>query len=274
VADIAFALVTVDASGGGRSPLEPLRIVGAQLFGPAERAGASASRPVAGLLHALGEFGQQTDQIAALRRENERLRAEVQTARIDVGLARQLKSLLGSAGNGHHRIVPARVVAFGPEQGFSRTVAIDVGRRDGVRRDMTVVNGDGLVGRVVGVGPHTSNVLLAVDPTSTIGVRVTDQAEIGAVTGAARGSLRLQMLDQHAPLARGAQLVTFGSLGGRPFIPGVPVGEVLQAQSTRGSPIRSVTVRPYVDYTALDVVGVVVEPPRTSKRSPLPAEGG
>ena len=37
---------------------------------------------------------------------------------------------------------------------------------------MTVINGDGLVGRVKTVDPSTATVLLAIDPESTVGARL------------------------------------------------------------------------------------------------------
>ena len=48
---------------------------------------------------------------------------------------------------------------------------------------MTVLNGDGLVGRVKTVGPTTSTVLLAVDPESSVGVRLEGSMEVGFTTG-------------------------------------------------------------------------------------------
>ena len=52
-----------------------------------------------------------------------------------------------------------------------------------MRPDMTVLNGDGLVGRVKTVGPSTSTVLLAVDPESSVGVRLEGTMEVGFTTG-------------------------------------------------------------------------------------------
>ena len=44
---------------------------------------------------------------------------------------------------------------------------------------MTVLNGDGLVGRVTTVGPSTATVLLAIDPDSTVGTRLEESMELG-----------------------------------------------------------------------------------------------
>ena len=80
-------------------------------------------------------------------------------------------------------MLPAQVIAIGSAQTFSWTVTIDAGSSDGIRPDMTVINGDGLVGRVKTVGPTTSTVLLAVDPESSVGVRLEGSMEVGFTTG-------------------------------------------------------------------------------------------
>jgi len=46
----------------------------------------------------------------------------------------------------------------------------------------------------------------------------------------------------------------------------VPVGVVRSVQGSPGSQTRTAVVAPYVDFTSLDLVGVVVQPPRTDPR--------
>jgi rod shape-determining protein MreC len=65
---------------------------------------------------------------------------------------------------------------------------------------------------------------------------------------------------------RGDRLVTFGSQGNTPYVPGVPVGSVRRVKGTPGSQTRTAIISTYVDFTALDLVGVVVEPPRSDPR--------
>jgi len=148
-------------------------------------------------------------------------------------------------------------------------VTIDAGTRDGVRTDMTVLNGDGLVGRVKTAGPSTSTVLLAIDPDSSVGVRLEGSQEVGFTTG--RGvsegaDLDLRLLDGQSTVVRGDRLVSFGSQGATPYVAGVPVGEVSRVSGSPGSQTRTAVVSPYVEFTALDLVGVVVEPPRKDPR--------
>jgi len=134
-----------------------------------------------------------------------------------------------------------------------------------------VLNGDGLVGTVTSVSSHTATVLLDTDAASTVGVRIAGTGEIGAVTGLGHSQdgpavLRLQVFDANAVLAPGQQLVTFGSVGGRPYVPGVPVGVITRVVASAGSLTKIAYVRPFADDGALGVVGVVIVPPRRNPR--------
>jgi len=180
-----------------------------------------------------------------------------------------LSKLLQLAGRGRYRIVAANVIASGPA--YENTVTIDAGSADGIKQDETVLNGSGLVGVVTTVSSHDATVLLDTDAASTVGVRIAGTGEIGAVTGLGHSqngpaALRLQVFDANAVLATGQQLVTFGSVGGRPYVPGVPVGVITRVVASVGSLTKIAYVRPFADDGALGVVGVVIAPPRRNPR--------
>jgi rod shape-determining protein MreC len=263
----ALVLITVDYRGGEASPLRGLRGVGAAIFGPIERGTAGVVRPVSSTFNTLTGSVSAERRIDALQRENQQLREQVSADTLDKGRAAELDRLLGTAGLGGYRIVAAQVVSAG--EGFEDTVSIDVGSGNGVKQDMTVITGDGLVGRVTRVGSSTSTVLLATDAASAVGGRLESSQEIGIVQGTgSRGlgggsePLRFQLLDSSAPLAAGQRIVTFGSQGDRPYVPGVPIGTVTQVENTPGALTRTAIVRPFVHFTSLDVVGVVIAPPK------------
>ena len=263
---IAFALITVDIRGGEDSPVDGARSAAATVFGPIEEGVSSAVDPVGNAIAAVRDSGDRHDRIAQLERDNAALKAELGSDDRNRSRLKQLDKILKTAGAGQYGIKGAEVIAIGAAQGFSWTVTIDAGTRDGISRDLTVLNGDGLVGRVVEVGPWTSTVLLAVDPDFRAGVRLESSMDIGYVTGKGERPLTLDLLGGQARVAEGDRLVTQGSVNDRPFVPGVPVGEVTSVQATPGSPTKTATVRPYVDFARLDLVGVVVQPPRTNPR--------
>lgn len=265
----SLSLLIIDRRGGEHSPLDGVRSAAAAAFGPVEQVASAITRPVSGAVDNVSTLGDGRERADRLAKDNQDLRRQLRTSAEARNRASQLDSLLRISGAGRYRVVPAQVIAIGPAQSFSWTVTIDAGRRDGVLPDMTVLNGEGLVGRVKTAGPSTATVLLAIDPESSVGVRLEGSMEVGFTTGQGDGhdgDLDLRLLDGQSTVERGDRLVSFGSQGERPYVPGVPVGEVLSVRGTPGSQTRSATVRPYVDFTSLDLVGVVVEPPRTDPR--------
>jgi rod shape-determining protein MreC len=265
----ALALITIDARDGATGPVRGLRGAGGTIFGSAESLVGSVTRPVAGFFDNVTSAPASQQKIAALQRQVVQLRTQLSVARLSRTQEAQLQRLLSLAGRGGYRVVAANVIAASP--GYQSSVTIDAGRADGIRPDETVLNGSGLVGTVTSVAAHTSTVLLSTDAASTVGVRVAGTGQIGAVTGTGRSRpgpalLRLQVFDASAVLQPGQQLVTFGSMHGRPYVPGVPVGVVTQVQASATSLTKVALVRPYANDSALGVVGVVIIPPRTNPR--------
>ena len=263
---VAFALITVDIRGGDDSPLNGARDATASVLGPVESGVSGAVQPVADALRSLRESGTSGDRIRALEQQNVALKQQVSSSDLVDSRSTQLTRLLGAAGAGQYTVKSAEVVAIGAAQGFSWTVTIDVGSDDGIQRDMTVINGDGLVGRVTTVGPDTSTVLLASDPEFSVGSRLEDNGEVGFATGQGNGPMRVELLNGQAQVKGGDRMVTFGSQSDRPFVPGVPIGKVSKVENTPGQLTRTVLVQPFVHFTTLDLVGVVVEPPTGDPR--------
>ncbi|MGX1670550.1 rod shape-determining protein MreC [Streptomyces sp. NPDC055400] len=263
---IAFALITVDIRGGEDSPVDGARRAAATVFGPVENGVSSAVDPIGNAIAAVKDSGERHNRVSELERENAALKAKLGSDDRNRSKVRQLDSMLKTAGAGQYGIKGAQIIAIGAAQGFSWTVTIDAGADDGLKRDMTVLNGDGLVGRVTTVGPNTATVLLANDPDFTVGTRMERTDELGFASGQGDRPLRVQLLNGKAKIKKGDRLVTFGSEADKPFVPGVPVGRVVRVDPAGGDLTRTVYVQPYVGFTKLDVVGVVVQAPRTDPR--------
>jgi rod shape-determining protein MreC len=259
----SFTLITLDLRGGS-GPVSGLRSAAGAVFGPVQRGVSSVVTPIGHFFGGLGADDQA--RLEELERENAELRLQQRTDDYTQRRAQQLDDLLRVAGLGRYKILPAEVIAVGPAQGFQWTVEIDAGTRDGLAVDQTVLNGDGLVGRVKSVTASTATVLLVVDPESTVGVRVEGNGQLGLLSGNADQPMQLEMTDPKAPLAVGDRLVTFGSKNGVPYVPGVPVGYVTSVRTAPGSLVRLAEVTPYITPTALEILGVVVQPPRTDPR--------
>jgi len=246
---IAVALVTIDFRGGGDSGARGL---GGRVFGPVEQ--------LAGDVTGVFRGGGGSGEVASLQRQNDQLRAQLAQAQAGDADAKQLASLLHLSA-GKYKVVTGTVIAAGGD--YSDTVTIGVGSKDGITANETVLNGDGLVGTVTAVTPGTATVQLLTDAGTTVGVRMAGSGQIGSLKGSAgtlSGSapLKLTLFSANATLNPGQELVTFGSVGGRPYVPGVPVGTVSAVTTQPGSLTPTAVIKPFADFTGLGVVGVVV----------------
>jgi rod shape-determining protein MreC len=265
---IAIALITVDYRDGGASPA---RNVGADIFGPIERVTHDVTDPVSSLFDSITGGPSAQSTIANLQQENAQLRAQLSSAQLNKAARQQLAKLLQLDAGGY-RIMAANVIAAGGD--YSDTVTLDVGRSDGIEPNETVLNGSGFVGTVTQVSQDTSTVVLADDASSVIGVQMEGSGQIGAITGTGKsmsGStmLRLTLFDVNTALQPGQQVDTYASVGDQPEVPGVPVGTIVSVQSNPESLTQTALVRPFVNFTALGVVGIVVQVPRHNPRTSI-----
>jgi rod shape-determining protein MreC len=247
--------ITVDYRGGSSGPFEiagksTLAVVGA-LQGAVRR-----------VVHPFGAFFGGLVQVGSLRSENQRLKAEIQVLQQQRGktvtLERQLAELSRLA---HLRDslklsgVTAGVV--GQSVGnFEWSITVNRGSTSGVKVDDAVVTGDGLVGHVLEVAPNVSKVQLILDPQSAVAGRLASSGETGLVVGQRDADLRMDLVNPDARAAASEQIVTAGFQGGL-YPPEIVIGTVAHVYQVPGALTKSISVRPAVDFSALEFVLVV-----------------
>ena len=268
-------LITLDARSGDSSPLDPVRSAVGNVVGPVETVTTATVRPfraVPDFFHTISGLRQD---VARLQAENSRLKSQLAGTGVDRNRAAELDGLLATSRSTGYALVPARVVALGPAQTFSRTVTIDAGTRSGVHADMTVLNNDGLVGRVIRADRATATVLLLVDRSSVVGGRLGSNMEIGTLRGrgdiGSAARLDLDLVDPSATATRNDAVVTWGSKHGTPYVAGIPIGRVTAVSASPRQQSTQAVITPYVDFSSLDLVGVVVAPGTRSDRSVIRA---
>lgn len=258
----SLTLITLDVRGGSDSPVEPLRSVVGEVLGPVEEATAAVVRPFKAVPELFTTAGGLREEVRRLEAENDSLRSELATSSVARNRAAELDGLLRSSADTGYALVPARVVAMGPAQSFNRTVTIDAGSSSGVHADMTVLSSEGLVGRVVRVTRSSATVLLIVDRDSVVGGRLGSTMEVGFLRGrgavAQQGKLDLDLVDNAVTPTRDDVLVTWGSENGTPYVAGIPIGRVVSVFSSPRELSKRAVIEPFVDFTSLDLVGVVV----------------
>ncbi len=187
--------------------------------------------------------------------ENHKLRKQVedlQQVRIDDialrNLNRRYEELLRLRTEPPIPMVTGRVVSdtHGP---FSDARLIDVGTGAGVKIGNPAMNELGVVGRVVGVSPNASRLLLLTDPESRTPVLVDRTNARAVLTGDGGGNPRLEFMRGKDPVKNGDRVLTSGDGGLYPR--GLPIGVAQQD-------VRGVwRVRLYSDNGAIDFVRVL-----------------
>lgn len=283
LAAIALVLLVVDARPGSDPVTSIARSGGELVFAPTAAAVGLVSGPFVRVHEGFSAGPEAADRIGELEDANAELESELQAARIDDHRAERLDDMLHLSGLGSYEVVPAQAVTRTTARGYAHTATLDAGTDSGIETDMTVVNGDGLVGRVIEAGPRTATVKLATDVDSSVGARLEESRKIGAITGGSvpggpEADMTLELFDLEAPIDQGDRVVTLGSHEGAPFVPGVPIGTVDEVEVAPGALSRIAKITPAVDFAALDVVGVVVkgpsEDPRDSLLPPKPEPEG
>jgi rod shape-determining protein MreC len=117
-------------------------------------------------------------------------------------------------------------------------------------------------------------VQLASDPAFKIGARIAGTQQIGILSGQGTRKGVLQLLDNTTQVRKGDSLLARGSQNGRPFVPGVPIGEVTSVDNSPGAVTQTADVKFYTNFSTLGVVAVVVSgssaDPRDSLVPPKP----
>jgi len=199
------------------------------------------------LIGVKGENDLLREELALLESEQARLREEVESAR-------RVKALLGFKEERALPMVAARIVGT-DIYGLTRTVTIDVGESDGVKRNMAVVTHRGIVGKIIELHGDSSMVLLATDPRFRVDGVVQRNRVKGIVEGSGGERLILKYIRQLDDIEVGDRIISSG-LGGI-FAKGLTVGEVAKVEVGDDSFFQYVEVTPSVDLERMEEVLVI-----------------
>lgn len=257
----SLALLTLDFRD--TAIVESARSGAATVLSPLRGAAETASRPFTNAWNGITGYGRLED-------ENERLRAQIAELEghevLEEDAVEQLAELLAQqdlSWVGAIDTQAARVVA-GPASNFSHTVDIDKGTDHGVQEGMPVVNGAGLVGRVVLATGSRSTVQLITDPDFAVGVRMLPSNTTGTARGQGRGEDLVVdtglEADTDDPPAIGTSLTTSGS-DRSAFPASIPVARVRGSEPAGGGLTLDLLARPMADTERLAFVTVLLWEP-------------
>jgi rod shape-determining protein MreC len=260
-------LITLDLRGV--KVIDGIRTGTQTALTPVQKAGSWVVSPFRNFLSDVTHLGRTRNQIEKLKADNDALRQALLNRKVADAELKQLKGVLNLAGSGGFKVVSAKVISQGASTSFSQTITIDAGSRSGVHTNMTVISGFGLVGVVKIAYADSAVVELASDPAFRIGARIAGTQQIGILSGQGTRKGVLQLLDNTENVKVGDAILARGSLNGRPFVPGVPIGEVTAVDNSAGAVTQTADVKFYTNFSTLGVVSVVISSPATDPRDSL-----
>ena len=193
----------------------------------------------------------------ALERENEQLQKQVASLKLEVEQLKnvdaenlRLRRITEIIATKNPKPQVAEVVAWLPSA-QEQTIMIAQGTRQGVQRDQVVRTAEGLLGKIIEVGPLSAKVRLLVDPDSGVGAVVGAGKAFGILRGVEerqgklirRYHLELTHLDKLADVKPGDTIETSGQ--GGVFPPGIPIGTVESVQEDKTHLLKVAKVKPY-----------------------------
>jgi rod shape-determining protein MreC len=263
----ALFLITLDLRGV--QVISGIRTATQSAIAPVQKAGSWVVSPFRNFLSDVTHLGRTRNQIEKLKADNDALRQKLLDRKVADAELKQLKSVLDLAGAGGFKVVSAKVISQGSSTSFAQTITIDAGTRSGIRSNMTVISGFGLVGVVKVSYANSAVVQLASDPSFRVGARIAGSQQIGILSGQGTRKGVLQLLDNTQEIKVGDAILARGSNNGRPFVPGVPIGEVTAVDNSASAITQTADVKFYSNFATLGVVSVVVSAPAIDPRDSL-----
>lgn len=260
-------LITLDLRGV--QVIDGIRTGTQTALTPVQKAGSWVVSPFRNFLSDVTHLGRTRNQIEKLKADNDALRQALLNRKVADAEIKQLKNVLDLAGKGGFKVVSAKVISQGSSTSFTQTITIDAGLKSGIHTNMTVISGFGLVGVVKVAYSNSAVVQLASDPAFRVGARIAGSQQIGILSGQGTRKGVLQLLDNTTEVKVGDAILARGSNNGRPFVPGVPIGEVTSVDNSASAVTQTADVKFYSNFATLGVVSVVVSAPSTDPRDAL-----
>lgn len=214
--------------------------------------GVSAVKELAELKESYNQLVQQLEDYEYLQRNNAEIRKENERLREQLDISKSIVN----------KNYVAQIIGRDPDSLYS-VITVNKGSRNGIKKNMPVIavqNGDvGLVGKIVAVGPFTSQIMPIYDFQCNISARIQHTRDIGLVVGQGNADVPLQMqyikkrvLNE---LQYGDVIVTSGE--NENYIKDIPIGSISKIKTVDYDSSLIIEISPIIDFARLENVMIV-----------------
>ncbi len=203
--------------------------------------------------------------LVSVSKENENLKNALRIAekknrdKAEIALSNaRLRSLLNFQKSINSEVIACEVIANDPSSLF-KTVIIDKGESNRLKRGLPVVVSEGVVGQIIDVSHHYSKVLLVIDSNSAVDALIQRTRARGLIKGGISGRCRLEYVLRKHDIDIGDTVISSGLDG--VFPKGLCLGSVSNIIKEKSGIFQDVTVSPFVDFEKLEEVLVLLNLP-------------
>lgn len=204
----------------------------------------------------------------SLQKENDELRSKLASQKLyETQLneakrkLKELEALTKVTSNDNFESIAASVISR-DIQGWSNSLTINVGSKQGITKDMAVITSQGLAGKVIEVNSNTAKVRLLTAEKETTNVSIKIQINDTTTTEGflegydkASGKYIVNIFESNVELKSGMTVLTSGK--GGLFPSGLLIGKVSEIKDLYNAEGKAVLVEPSVDFNNFDYMSVL-----------------
>jgi rod shape-determining protein MreC len=257
---LCIVLITLDFRQGEGGPLDRAKDISAAIVDPIQRGFSTVFEPVGDFFSSLADLGDLRSDNARLEAENTEMSERITEAdSVGAENAELRDQLVLDESYVSMERVHAEVISR-PPSNYRWFVTIDKGSDHGLREDMAVMTPEGLAGKVIETRGGTATVLLLIDPKGAADATVRGSRDVsGSIQGHGAGQpFSFDFVDPAIEVDEGDEVVTSNYNEGI-FPPNIPIGTVTHVGTNTAAAQQDIEVDPYVDFTSLDFVMVLIE---------------
>ena len=234
-----------------------LESLGSKIINPVQKIFVDAKNKITGNTSYFSTMETLKEENEQLKEENKKLEESLR----ELEILKAEKSTLEEYSNltqkySNYETIPAYVINRDVSN-YSGTIILNVGTKDGIEKNMTVIADKGLVGHVISVTDTTAKVQVIVDSASTVSstISTTDESIICRGTIEDNKILRASYIPTGAELIIGDTVQTSG-LGGI-YPKGILIGTISDIVTTNNSTDRYAVIQTAVDFSKVYTVLVI-----------------
>jgi rod shape-determining protein MreC len=198
----------------------------------------------------LEENNKLKERIALIQKENETMKEIVEENK-------RLREILDFKGTLQVETLPARVIGREPNSWFL-SIIIDRGSINGIKKDMVVIDSNGLIGRIIVVTPSTSKVMLITDNESAVPSLIKETRDSGINYGTGH-MCEMRYIGSNADIKTGYTVETSGL--GKIYPKGIIIGKITNLYQSSDKLFRTGEIVPSVKFDSLENVLIIKDNP-------------